>query len=161
MEKTEEPRFVRFQTILKDLRIVFRAIQNHSRLVEKQSGLSAAQLWVMWELFAEPGLKVSELARVLSIHQSTCSNMLDKLQEKELIRRDRTASDQRIVKIYLSEKGIQLLAAAPRPAQGAVTEALLKLPDQALDNLEQGLTDLVKMLHTVDEDASMMPISEN
>jgi DNA-binding MarR family transcriptional regulator len=158
-EKTEEPRLVRFKTILKELRIVFRVLQNHSRLVEKQSGLSSAQLWVMWELFNEPGMKVSELAKVLSIHQSTCSNMLDKLQERDLVRRDRGAQDQRVVKIYLTEKAMQLLAASPRPSQGAVAEALLNLPDRTLDNLEAGLTELVAMLKTTDEQASMTPLS--
>ncbi len=103
--KEDDPRFVRFQTILKDFRIIFRSVQAHSRWVEKESGLSAAQLWMMWELFNEPGLTVSGLAKVLSIHQSTCSNMLDKIQKKELVYRERCTADQRIVRLYLTEKG--------------------------------------------------------
>lgn len=156
----EDPRFSRFKIILKDFRIIFRAIQAHSRLVEKQSGLSSAQLWMMWEIFNAPGIKVSELAKVLSLHQSTCSNMLDKIEEKKFICRDRSSSDQRIVKLFLTDQGTKLLADAPRPAQGALTEALFKLPDKTLDNLEQGLTELVKILKLADEKASMTPISE-
>lgn len=158
----EDPRFLRFKIILKDLRIIFRAIQAHSRLVEKESGVSSAQLWMMWEIFNTPGMKVSELAKVLSLHQSTCSNMLDKIEEKGLVSRDRSTTDQRIVRLFLTEKGTKLLAAAPRPAQGALTQALFKLPDKTLDNLEQGLTELVRALKIpdVDEEASMTPITE-
>lgn len=149
----------RFQNILKDLRIIFRAIQSHSRLVEKKSGLSSAQLWMLWELHNAPGLKVSQLASILSIHQSTCSNMLDKLEAKEFVYRKRISSDQRVVLLFLSEKGAEVLARAPKPAQGALTEALLRLPDATLLNLGNGLSELVEALNNPDQAASMKPIS--
>ena len=144
---TEDPRFQRFQTILKDLRIIFRSSQAHAKWVEKECGLSSAQLWMMWELFTSPGLKVSELATILSIHPSTCSNMLDKLQKKDLVRRDRNnPTDQRVVELTLTEAGIQLLATAPRPAQGVLADVLLRLPDETLAKLETGLKDFVNIL---------------
>lgn len=158
--KEDDPRFMRFQAILKNLRIIFRSAQAHSRWVEKESGLSAAQLWMMWELFNEPGLTVSGLAKVLSIHQSTCSNMLDKIQKKELVYRERSDTDQRVVRLYLTEKGSNLLAKAPRPAQGALTDVLLRLPDAVLLELESGLNQFVDALKVVDEKAGMLPISE-
>ena len=159
-KKEDDPRFVRFQTILKNFRIIFRSVQAHSKWVEKESGLSSAQLWMMWELFNEPGLTVSGLAKVLSIHQSTCSNMLDKIQKKELVYRERSTKDQRVVRLYLTEKGSALLAKAPRPAQGALTDVLLRLPDHVLLELESGLGKFVNALKVVDEKAGMMPITE-
>lgn len=158
--KEDDPRFVRFQTILKDFRIIFRSVQAHSRWVEKESGLSAAQLWMMWELFNEPGLTVSGLAKTLSIHQSTCSNMLDKIQKKELVFRERSIDDQRIVRLYLTEKGTTLLAKAPRPAQGALTDVLLRLPDEVLIELESGLNQFIDAMKIVDEKGGMVPITE-
>lgn len=158
--KEDDPRFVRFQAILKNLRIIFRSAQAHSRWVEKESGLSAAQLWMMWELFNEPGLTVSGLARVLSIHQSTCSNMLDKLQQKELVCRERSSTDQRVVRLYLTEEGAAVLAKAPRPAQGTLTDVLLRLPDEVLLELESGLGTFVDALKIVDKKAGMLPITE-
>ncbi len=81
------------QNITKQLRVVFRAVQSHSKTVQQQCGLSSAKLWMMWELFANPGVKVSELARALTIHPSTCSNMLDQLEDKGLTRRNRSKAD--------------------------------------------------------------------
>lgn len=159
-KKEEDARFSHSQTILKDFRIIFRSVQAHSRLVEKESGLSAAQLWMIWELSNEPGLTVSGLAKVLSIHQSTCSNMLDKLQKKELVSRDRSINDQRVVRLYLTDKGVTLLAKAPRPAQGALTDVLLRLSDNVLAELESGLNHFIDALRVVDEKAGMMPITE-
>lgn len=158
--KEDGSRIVRSQAILKDFRIIFRSIQDHSRWVEKESGISAAQLWMLWELFNEPGLTVSALARVLSIHQSTCSNMLDKIQKKGLVLRDRSIDDQRVVRLYLTENGSSLLAKAPRPAQGAISDVLLRLPDMVLCELQSGLNQLIDALNIVDEKAAMWPITE-
>ncbi len=154
----DDPRFQRFQTILKDLRIIFRASQAHARLVEKACGLSSAQLWMMWELFSAPSLKVSELAKILSIHPLTCSNKLDKLQKKSLISRDRSGKDQRSVHLNLTETGAQLLAKAPRPAQGVLTDVLLRLPDESLSHLETGLKEFTHALRNYNEKDSMIPI---
>jgi DNA-binding MarR family transcriptional regulator len=115
---------------------------------------------MLWELLNEPGLTVSALARVLSIHQSTCSNMLDKIQKKGLILRDRSLDDQRVVRLYLTDKGSTLLAKAPRPAQGALCDVLLRLPDKVLSELESGLHQLIDALNIVDEKAAMLPITE-
>jgi len=153
-----EVRQSRMQNITKQLRVVFRAVQSHSKTVERQCGLSSAKLWMMWELFANPGLKVSELARTLTIHPSTCSNMLDQLEDKGLVRRDRSSVDQRAVHLFLTEEGTKLLAKAPRPAQGTLSEALERLSDNHLIHLEDGLDKLIEAMLVKDEKAGMVPI---
>lgn len=148
------------QNILRCLRILFRTIQNHSRAVEKESGMSSAKLLMMWEIFNNQGLKVSELADALIIHASTCSNLLDKLQDAGLVRRDRTGRDQRTVRVFLTEKGTQALANAPRPAQGRLSDGLDRLPDSYLHALDQGLVNLVDMLESIDSEAGQVPMTE-
>ena len=154
-----EDRQKQMQSITKQLRVVFRAVQAHSKTVEKSCGLSGAKLWMMWELFATPGVKVSELARTLTIHPSTCSNMLDQLEEKDLVRRDRSNKvDQRAVHLYLTETGTTLLAKAPRPAQGTMSEALERLSDEYLNHLELGLSQLLEAMQYKDEKTGLLPI---
>ena len=144
--------------IVQDLRIVVRTIQAHSRWVEKQCGVSSVQLWAMWELFSSPGQKVSDLSRTLSIHQSTASNMLDKMEEKQLIRRDRSGPDQRVVQLFLTKKGSDLLSIAPRPAQGAVQDALNRMSDDQLNSLKSGLDALISHMSVSEEGAELKPI---
>ena len=146
------------KSIVQDLRIVVRTIQAHSRWVEKQCGVSSVQLWAMWELFASPGQKVSDLSKALSIHQSTASNMLDKLEEKSLIRRDRSGPDQRVVQLFLTKEGSDLLSGAPRPAQGAVQDALRSMADQELKSLKSGLDALISQMAVSEEGAALKPI---
>ena len=142
-----EGREKQLQVVTKKLRIIFKAIQAHSKKVEKECGLSSAKLWMLHEVYANPGLKVSQLATVLSVHLSTCSNMLDKLEEKGLIFRDRSKTDQRSVHLYATEAGGQLLQTAPQPAQGRLSEGLESLSVEHLSSLEKGLDSLVQAIY--------------
>lgn len=147
-------------TITQNLRILFRAVQAHSKYVEKECGLSSAKLWMLYELHSRPGIKVSQLATSLAIHPSTCSNMLDKLEEDGFVARQRSKSDQRAVHLSLTEKGNTLLKKAPQPAQGKLNGALEKLSDENLHLLEAGLHELVAALQEKDNNAGLIPIPE-
>lgn len=156
-----DEREIQRQTIVKQLRVVYRAVQAHSRSVEKACGLSSAQLWMLYEVSISDGIKVSELASILSIHRSTSSNMLDKLEKKNLIYRDRSKSDQRSVHIYITGEGKALLAKAPSPPQGQLSNTLAKLSDKELKNLETSLEPFINALHFEETGASMTPIPED
>jgi DNA-binding MarR family transcriptional regulator len=145
--------------ILKHLRVVFRTVQSHSRWVEKQCGVSAAQLWAMWELSSSPGLRVSDLSQLLSIHQSTASNMLDKLEDKEFIRRERGGPDQRVVRLFLTPAGSAVLERAPQPVQGVIFHALRQLPPAQLQELGQGLAHLINAMEGRDDEDGLRPMS--
>jgi DNA-binding MarR family transcriptional regulator len=137
------------------LRNILKGVQAHSKYVEKSCGLSSAKLWMLHEIAAAPGLKVSKLAAALAIHPSTCSNMLDKLEEKQLVSRDRSKTDQRSVHIDITEEGRRFLDKAPKPPQGKLSNALEQLSLSQLTNLESGLDALVKALHI--NDTGLMP----
>lgn len=153
-------RSIKEQSITQQLRIVYKAVQSHSKRVEKVCGLSSAKLWMLHEIAQTPGIRVSELARLLSIHPSTCSNMLDKIEASGLIYRDRSKTDQRTVNLFATESGQQLLRSAPSPPQGQLSSALEKLSEDQLATLEISLTDFIEALHFDDVSAAMTPIPE-
>jgi len=84
--------------------------------------------------------------------------MLDQLEERNLIRRDRSKIDQRTVHLYLTEAGTTLLAKAPRPAQGTMSEALEHLSDEYLNHLDLGLGQLLEAMQCKDEKTGLLPI---
>lgn len=148
------------RVVVQQLRIVYRAMQEHSRWVEKQCGVTAAQLWALWELAARPGLRVSELSQALSLHQSTTSNLLDKLEKKGLVERRRGGPDQRVVQVALTSAGTDIVARAPRPAQGAISAALARLPAAELAGLERGLAELIGRMEGADHAAALRPMMD-
>lgn len=143
---------------LKKLRIVIRAAQRHSAWVEKQCGVSGAQLWILQELEDEPGLRVGQIANRLAVHQTTVSNLLDSLEKRGLIVKERDPDDQRAVRISLSPAGAELLDKAPRPARGLLPEALHHLDAEQLAVLNQGLEYMLKSIGTLDEAYGLQPL---
>lgn len=134
------------RAVLRHLRELVRSLDEHSRWVETQCGLTAPQLGALWVLAETPGTKVSELAAALIIHQSTASNMLDKLEARGLLHRQRVGPDQRVVRLHLTAAGTALLATAPHPEQGGLSAALLRLPPKTLARLAADLGEVVATL---------------
>jgi DNA-binding MarR family transcriptional regulator len=155
-----EEREQQIQIITRELRMVYKSIQAHSKIVEKKCGLSSAQLGMLHEIDTTPGMKVSQLASALTIHTSTCSNMLDKLEAKGLIRRDRQKADQRSVHLYITAAGKQVLADAPKPVQGKLTNALNNLNHDQLSALSTSLSNLISALNVPDDETGLTPIAE-
>lgn len=143
---------------LKKLRIVIRAAQRHSAWIEKQCGVSGAQLWILQELHETPGLRVGEIADKLAIHQTTTSNLLDALVKKGHVVKARDPDDQRVVKLELSEQGLTLLQRAPTPARGLLPEALRQMDQQGLQDLNNGLQALLRVIDLVDETYGLQPM---
>jgi DNA-binding MarR family transcriptional regulator len=144
---------------LKRFRLIFRAVQQHAQSVESSLGVSSAQLWAMSELSECPGLKVAELAEAMSVHQSTISNLMARLEKKGLIRRERSDPDLRVVRLYLTEEGRSLMARAPAHRQGLLQHALFELPDPVLVMLVQNLDRLIEAMEITDREAALQPLS--
>lgn len=144
---------------LKKFRQIVSTAQQHFRKIEDQCGLSGAQLWALREVAGHPGQRVSDLARALSVHLSTASNLLDKLTKRKLVRRERNDPDQRIVRLFLTEEGARVIANAPGPARGVLPEALNRMSDETLDELNRSLAKLLEVIEVSDEEAEMKPLS--
>jgi DNA-binding MarR family transcriptional regulator len=145
--------------VLKRFRLIFKTVQQHSQWVESHCGVSSAQLWVLWELSRTPGLKVTDLAKAMSIHHSTACNLLDKLAKKGLILRERISQDQRVVTVTLTQAGIDIIALAPSSPQGILQHALFDLPESLLMSLALQLDELIKAMEVKDEDAALQPLN--
>ena len=144
--------------ILKKIRIMIRAAQRHSLWIEKQCGVSGAQLWIMHELSEVPGLRVGEIANKLAIHQTTTSNLLEALEKRGYVIKTRDTKDQRVVNIALSEAGTALLLMAPKPARGLLPEALRNIDEENLTVLGKGLDALLGSIQDMDESFGAQPL---
>ncbi len=147
-------------SVLQRLRELYRVSQQHFQRIEARCGLSGAQLWALSQLEARPGSTVSELAVALSIHLSTASNLLDRLEDKDLVRRHRGPPDQRIVRILLTAEGTRVLRRAPQPTEGIIHDALQRLPEEALHRLDRDLEALLRHARVRDQRAAMKHLAE-
>jgi MarR family transcriptional regulator, organic hydroperoxide resistance regulator len=145
-------------SVLLRFRVLIRSVQRHSHWIEKHSGVTGTQLWAMQELSESPGLRVGDLAKRMAFHQSTVSNLIDKLESAGYLSKERQTADHRVVRLYLTEAGDVLLAVAPSPARGILPEALRLMDEAALARLQGDLDFLLAQVHQVDEGLGMHPL---
>lgn len=123
-----------------------RAIQNGMQNIDASHGLSGSQLWALWQISAQPGLRVTELAAALHLHASSASNLLDKLEARKLVRRERSGVDSRVVHLHLADAGIKLVQDIPGPTQGRLRQALQKIPAPVLAGLLTGIGAVLELM---------------
>lgn len=82
----------------------------------------------------------------MALHQTTASNLINALLERQFIRRTRDAGDQRIARLQVTAAGKRMLARAPRPHAGLLPDALSHLDAKQLTELSQSLKLLVTIL---------------
>lgn len=137
--------------VLKKFRIIYGSVRQQFREVEQTCGVTGSQLWILQEVANTPGIGVSELADRLSIHQSTCSQLVEKLVVRGLITKERSKEDQRRVGLRMTEEASKLLRSAPGPAEGILPEALQALPESALLALDNSLIGVIGQLRIHDD----------
>jgi len=144
--------------ILIALRRITRAIDLQSKRLMKKTGLTAPQLVVMQSLRREGQMSPSALAKTVSLSQATITTILDRLVKQGLVRRDRSASDKRVVLACLTDEGLNAAAAAPELLQAGFLREFRKLQDWERGMLIASLQRIAEMMDAEDLDAS--PILE-
>lgn len=142
MEKHEE--------ILVALRQIIRAIDIHSRKLSKETGLTGPQLLLMQAIQDMGDITMRELAQATNMSQATATTIIDRLEQKNLVRRVRSQTDKRKVYAVLTDDGVTRLKTAPRPLQDSFINRF-----QALEAWEQNL-----LLSSVQRISSMMNASD-
>ena len=145
--------------VLQQFRLIYGSMRQHFREVEDSCGLSGSQMWILQEIQRTPGIGVSELAMRLGIHQSTCSQLTDKLAARACVTKNRHDRDQRRVGLYLAGQGQKAMAFLPGPAEGILPEALAAMPAVALRTLHINLSELIQHLPGRVEDFANTPLA--
>ena len=81
------------------------------------------------------GLPTLEIVSRMIDQAPGITRLLDRLESKELIRRERPSNNRRKVICYVTEKGLDLLRAMDKPTQERVRAAVRSLSDAEVANL--------------------------
>ncbi len=139
--------------IFRDLRRVVHALELYSKDVNARFGLTAPQLWALWELGRDGPLALGALAQALQLHPSTMVGVVDRLEDKGLALREPDPADGRRIRIGLTLKGRALLKQAPHPAQGRLVHGLQAMSDRRVVEIQRALGTLVRVMEAEDLDA--------
>jgi DNA-binding MarR family transcriptional regulator len=145
--------------VLRRFRVVFNSVKTHFQQVEKKAGVGGAQLWALSIINASAGIGVNDLARAMNVHQSTASNLVKALVERELIGAAKEGPDRRTVQLRILPAGIRVLRRAPGPFTGVLPQALASLDAATLARLDRDLAKLITALGA-DARAANIPLGQ-
>ncbi len=103
-------------------------------MLYKDYGLTSPQLLLMRAIKAGSNRTIRQLSHVTNMSQATATSILDRLEKRQLVRRERDTIDKRIVHATLTPCGERILARVPQLLQDDFVRQF-----RALDAWEQTL----------------------
>jgi DNA-binding MarR family transcriptional regulator len=151
--------------IFRSLRRIMRAVDLHSRRLAAEFMITGPQLLCLQTLHDDGPLTTSALAKLIHLSNSTTVGILDRLEQKGWVLRERSDRDRRIVLVHISASGEEFLASAPSLLQDRLAAGLQALPEQEQLVIAQSLERIVEMLEMSRQDVAPLleagPIAEN
>ncbi len=143
---TVKPDLIR--EIIYHIRRLLQARGHYTKELIKKYQISVPQLNCLVALYENGPLSLSGIARQVLVKSSTVTGIIDRLEQKDLVRRTRTSPDRRIVVVELTEAGETLARDAPPPIQTQVMNGLSELPEAELIKISEGLKLLTGLMET-------------
>jgi DNA-binding MarR family transcriptional regulator len=135
------------------LRRVIRAVDLHSRTLVESHGLTGPQALILKALHGG-SLSAGELASRISLSQGTVTDILNRLEQRDLIRRIRDTKDRRRVLVETTVAGKTLLKQSPPLLQERFAQRFNNLHDWEQTQLLASLQRIAAMMDAEDIDAS-------
>lgn len=137
------------ESIFSSFRRIIRAIDLHSRQISIRYKLTLPQLACMRHLLTGP-CNPSDLARAVFLSQPTVTGILDRLEARGLVERQRSVVDRRKVSVGLTDEGRRITEAAPEPLQEQFAARLHSLNIEQQKDMDSVLRVIADMMDSAD-----------
>ena len=134
------------EAILKSLRQITRSIDLHSRELANLFGLTGPQLVCLRFVGKHGEVTPSRIAKEVSLSQATVTGIVDRLAARQLVTRERSTTDRRLVTVAITDAGRDLIDTAPYPLQESFLERLAQEPIEEQANIRNTLAKIVRMM---------------
>jgi DNA-binding MarR family transcriptional regulator len=130
------------QLVLDGVRRLDRGLRLAARRVERETGLSAAQLFVLRHLTEAPASSLNDLASRTYTDRSSVSAVVDRLEKAGFVTRTVASHDRRQQEVQITGRGVRKLEAAPPAPTDLLLDGIAKLPRSSAVRLGKGLAAL-------------------
>ena len=96
----------------------------------------------------------SDIAKTVLLSPATVIGILDRLESKGLILRERSTIDRRVVNIQSTSQGQELIKNAPSPLQDILAEAIENLPLSEQSSIAETFERVVNLMEIQNLDAA-------
>jgi len=131
---------------LGQLRALISGLSTSARAVERRTGVTNAQLFLLQQLATDGPHSLGELAARAQTTPSTVSIVVARLGRAGLVTKIRAAEDRRRAVVTLTAAGRRLIRRAPEAPTARLLAALERLTSGEARTLERGLAPLLHHL---------------
>jgi DNA-binding MarR family transcriptional regulator len=142
------------EEVLVALRRVIRATDLHSKHLAKTTGLTTPQILLLQTIRDKGEITIGEIANEINLSQATVTSILDRLEKRELVYRERSKEDKRKVHAYLTDQATETLKEAPIPLQEHFTQQFDDLQEWEKNMIVSSLQRVAQMMDAQHIDAS-------
>jgi DNA-binding MarR family transcriptional regulator len=143
--------------VLNDFRRIMRALRIAAGETQARFQISAAQLFVLDELYEAGGPRsINELAELTMTDRSSVAEVVERLVESGYATREQSVHDRRRADVQITAAGERLARSAPPPPGLRLLTALRKLSPTELHALARVLGRLQQEMDLTQEPAPML-----
>ncbi|SET77634.1 DNA-binding transcriptional regulator, MarR family [Salinibacillus kushneri] len=128
----------------KDLRNISYILKQKGREILAHYPITTPQFIALQWLLDEGDLTIGELSKKLYSAFSTTTDLVDRLEKNELVKRVPDSEDRRVVRIHLLEKGRTIIDEVILKRQQYLEEVLQSFNQEQIDLLKEVLCQLNK-----------------
>lgn len=144
----------RIEEVLVALRRVIRATDLHSKYLVKTTGLTAPQILLLQAIREHEQVTIGQLASDVNLSQATVTTIIDRMEKRQLVARERSTIDKRKVYVHLTDSGLETLRDAPMPLQDQFTRQFSDLHEWEQTYIISALQRVAQMMDAQHIDAS-------
>lgn len=148
------------EEVLISLRKILRAISMQSRQLSSKCGITTPQLLVLKALNASGTMSVGALSQKVTLSQATVTAIIDRLEKRQLVQRERSSIDRRRVYVSLTEEGQVMQQQAPSPIQESFSRAFAGLEDWEQTLILSTLQRIAGMMNATDLPAAPLLVED-
>jgi DNA-binding MarR family transcriptional regulator len=132
--------------ILNAIRQIIRAADIDSCKLAAQHQITSPQLMCLMAIVEKGSTTAIEIARRIHLSASTLVGVLDRLEAKGLIHRERNAEDRREIVVTPTAAGRDLVSKTPFPLQYSLAKALTQLSADEREHVAGWMERLVELM---------------
>lgn len=128
------------------LRKIIQAIEMNSKKLVKRVGLTGPQLVILQEILRCGEVTAGEIAQAVSLSQATVTGILERMEKRGLLERQRSHRDKRRIMVRITDTGQNILEEAPPLMQEAFIERFSSLQEWEQTMILSALQRLVTIM---------------
>lgn len=144
----EQPRASEYaaDSAVQAIRRIVRAMDLRSRYLAAHCGLTGPQVVVLHLLGHCDGLTIGRLGASAQLSQATVTGIVDRLERRALLRRQRSQDDKRRVRVWLTDDGREMLRQAEPVLRGGFEARFAQLQQWEQTQLVASLQRVAAMM---------------